>query len=301
MPTLAHDGVIELFRDKPDFALRLLEQIFHLTTPPHVEVRVADSSLNQLVPIEYRADLVLEVLNKDGKFVLAIVLESQQRIDQRKEYSWPVYRAVSRAERECPAIVMVVAVDDDVAAWAAQPIDMGLGFGAFEAVVLGPGTLPPITDKQKARQDVELSVLSAMAHGNGVVGLAVVEAALGALGTLDRDHAAVYFEIIWNVLREPMQRALEKLVMEKQVRREVKFPPFIQVLVEKGFHDGKLIGEATGEAKGLREAVLRGVKRRGLSLNDEQLARVQACDDTATLGRWLDNVFDAKTADDLFR
>jgi hypothetical protein len=65
-----------------------------------------------------------------------------------------------------------------------------------------------------AERETELAVLSAVAHGNKPNGLAVVQAALVALAQLDREHAAVYFQIICNGLREPMQRALEALVME---------------------------------------------------------------------------------------
>ena len=49
-------------------------------------------------------------------------------------------------------------------------------------------------------------VLAAIAHGNGPNGLAVVFAALAALGRLDQEHAAVYFQIIYGALREPMRR-----------------------------------------------------------------------------------------------
>ena len=51
---------------------------------------------------------------------------------------------------------------------------------------------------------VRLAILSAVAHGNGPNGLAVVLAVLGALGRLDQEHAAVYFQMVYEALREPM-------------------------------------------------------------------------------------------------
>lgn len=84
MPTLEHDGVVEMFRDNPTLALRVIDEIFHLPVPRYASVRVADSCLNQLLPIEFRADLVLEVLDDDGKFVMVIPLESQREITPRK-------------------------------------------------------------------------------------------------------------------------------------------------------------------------------------------------------------------------
>ena len=50
-----------------------------------------------------------------------------------------------------------------------------------------------------------------------------------AIGGLDQEHAAVYFQIIWNVVREPMQRALEALVMERQTEGNATFPPFARL------------------------------------------------------------------------
>ncbi|MBK9261318.1 MAG: hypothetical protein IPM54_16130 [Polyangiaceae bacterium] len=317
MPSLEHDGIVELFRDNPELGPHILARLFNLPLPAHSQVRVADSSLGQLLPIEFRADLVLELLDESGKCVLAIVLESQRDIAPRKRFSWPVYVMVARAERECDAVLLVVAVDAEVAAWAAQPIDSGLEKGSVSPIVVGPEVLPEITDERAARQDMELAVLSAMAHGNGPHGIAVVLAALRALGDLDAEHSAVYFHIIWNMLREPMQRALEALVVQKRTREEIKFPPFIQVLIDKalhdgelkgfhdgelkGFHDGELEGEVKGQVKAVREKILRGAQRRGLALSAEQEALIRGCDDRALLDRWFDNVFDAQTAADLFR
>ncbi|WP_437782054.1 hypothetical protein [Sorangium sp. So ce1097] len=80
-------------------------------------------------------------------------------------------------------------------------------------------------------------------------GLTVVEAALAALGRLDQAHAMVYFQLIWNGLREPMRQALEALVMERQAEGEATFPPFVQKLVDRG------------KLEGMREGKLEGVRR----------------------------------------
>ncbi len=302
MPTLEHDGVVKLFRDNPNLAVRIIEEIFRMSVPAHAAIRVADASLDQMLPIEFRADLVLDVLDSNGKCVLAIVFESQREIKERKKYTWVVYAAVAGAERESPAILMVVAVDADVAAWAAQPIDIGLGKGKLEPLVLGPATLPEITDERRAREDVELAVLSGMAHGNGTNGEDVLRAAVEGIKTLDPEHAAVYFQIIWNVVREPMRRALERFAMENsQVEGKEDEFVLVRILREAGFRDGFHDGEVKGEVKKLRDVLLRGALRRGLVLTEAQHARIRACDDRATLDRWFDNVFDAKSADELFR
>ena len=314
MPTLEHDGVVELFRDNPRLAVQILERIFRQPAPVHTTVRVADSSLGQLIPIEFRADLVLEVVDANGTCVLAIVLESQREVTPRKKYTWPVYGTVSRAERECDAVVMVVAVDEDVAEWAAAPIKMGPGTGEFGLAVLGPATIPRITDKQVARENIELAVLSAMAHAkDDVKDVQVVSAALEALRGIDREHAMVYYQIIWNVLRGSMQSILQQLVVARETGKVDELPEFMQELISLGFHDGEvkgfqdgevtgfLKGEVKGEVKAVRENILRGVQRRGLALTAEQDTLIRGCSERTLLDRWFDNMFDAKTADDVFR
>ncbi|XYH98413.1 hypothetical protein ACMHYB_01205 [Sorangium sp. So ce1128] len=60
---------------------------------------------------------------------------------------------------------------------------------------------------------------------------------------------------------------------------------------------GRLLRD--GELKGLREALLRLVDQAGIPLTQDDRARIRACDDTATLDRWLGSVLGAKTAADV--
>ncbi len=304
MPTLEHNGLVEMFRENPSLAPHFLGLLFHIDVPPHASVRVADSTLDQLIPVEFRADLVLELRDTQDRVVFAIVLEVQRDQQPRKKYAWPVYVAVARAERECAAVVLVIATDPAVAAWAAEKIDLGMGLAVLQPLVLGPATVPVITDPAVAEREVELTILSAMTHGNGPDGLAVVQTALDALGRLDREHAAVYFQIIGDVLREPMRRALEALVMERQTEGKIEFPPFAQRIFERGVQEGELKGLREGELKGLREGELKALRetllrllsRAGITLGEDDRSRIQACTDPATLDRWIENVLGAKTA-----
>ena len=292
MPTLEHNVLVEMFRENPDLAPRFLTTLFRIEVPPYASVAVVESSLDQLIPVEFRADLVLELRDATGALVLAIVLEVQRDTDPDKRFSWPVYLTVVRARKRCGVVVLVVAPDAEVAAWSAENIDLGLGFGSVRPLVLGPAVVPEVTDPAEAKKATELSVLSAVAHGNGPNGLAVVQAALVALGRLDQEHAAVYFQIIWNGLREPMRQAMEALVMERQIEDKASFPPFIQRLIDRG----KTEGIREGEVKGKRDTLLRLLARAGIALTESESARIQACSDSATLDRWVDNVLGAKTA-----
>ena len=177
---MEHNGLIEMFRENPALAPHFLALLFHLQVPPQSTARVADSTLDQLIPVEFRADLVLELCDAHGRVVFAIVFEVQRDVKLRKQYTWPVYVAVARAERECPVVVLVLAIDAEVAAWASEKIDLGLGLGATQPLVLGPTTVPVLTDPAVAAKEVELAILSAMAHGNGPQGLDAVQTALAA-------------------------------------------------------------------------------------------------------------------------
>jgi hypothetical protein len=287
MPTLEHNGLVEMFRENPDLAPHLLTTLFRMEVPPYASSTVVEASLDQLIPVEFQADLVLELRDEGGALVLSIVLEVQRDVNRRKKFSWPVYVAVLRAKRECSAVVLAVAPDPGVAAWAAESIDLGLGRGRIDPLVLGPAIVPVVTDEALATKETELAILSALSHGNGPDGLGVVLVALGALGRFDQEHAAVYFQIIYDGLREPMQRALEAFVMERQSEGKATFPPFAQQLIDRGKLDGK------------RDALLRLIARVGIALAEDERARILSCTDPATLDRWVDNILGAKTAADV--
>jgi hypothetical protein len=288
-----------MFRENPGLASHLIASVLHVDVPPHDTAAVVESSLDQLLPIEFRADLVLELRDAAGAIVLAIVLEVQRDEDPDKAYSWPVYVVVVRAKKRCPAVVLVVAPDADVARWATRPIELGLGLGTLRPLVLGPATVPEVTDSEVAAREIELAVLSAVAHGNGPNGLAVVQTALVALTRLDHEHAAVYFQILWNALREPMRRALEAMVMERRTDGSAKSYPFVQEIFARELREGELKGLREGELNGRRDALVRLIARTGIALTDDERARIQSCEETATLDRWIENVLGARSASDI--
>jgi predicted transposase YdaD len=108
-----------------------------------------------------------------------------------------------------------------------------------------------------------------------------------------------------------MRRALETMVMERQTESKATFPPFAQQLIDRGkleglregklegLREGELKGLREGELKGLREALLRLLARAGIMLTEADRARIQACDDPATLDQWIENVLGARTAADV--
>ena len=156
--------------------------------------------------------------------------------------------------------------------------------------MIGASSVPEVVDPAVAEKEVELAVLSALAHGNGPNGEAVLEATqtgLERLAEVDREHAAAYFQMIYNMLRGPMRRALEALVMQQQTENKSTWIPLLQSVIEEG------------QLKGKREALLRLIARAGVPLGEGDRARILACTDGATLDRWLDNVLGAKSGADI--
>jgi hypothetical protein len=78
MPTLEHNVIVEMFRENPELAPHFLVTLLHVDMPVHASVEVVESSLDQLIPAEFRADLVLELRDANGTLVLAIVIEVQR-------------------------------------------------------------------------------------------------------------------------------------------------------------------------------------------------------------------------------
>src|SRR5262249_29347109 len=66
-----------------------------------------------------------------------------------------------------------------------------------------------------------------------------------------------------------------------------------------GFVKGETSGLAKGKLEARRETLLRLVVRAGIALTDAERDRIEACLEAATLDRWIDNVFGAKTAADV--
>lgn len=88
MPSLPHEGIITLIREKPDFAADLLREILHGEVPSFTEARLAEASLNELIPAEYTADAV--VLFVEDRAVFGSIFEAQLREDARKRFTWRV-------------------------------------------------------------------------------------------------------------------------------------------------------------------------------------------------------------------
>jgi hypothetical protein len=125
MPSQLHEALLLLFRNRPALAPELLRDALRIPLPAYTDVRIDSAELTDIQPAEYRADLVVLLL--EGVPVLGIVVEAQLSPDERKRFVWPVYAVNLRARLEAPVCVLVVTADEATARWAARPIDLGGG------------------------------------------------------------------------------------------------------------------------------------------------------------------------------
>jgi hypothetical protein len=289
MPSLRHEAVLHLFRERPVLAAELLRGALGVELPPHRGARLVESTLTQVVPTEYHADLA--ILLGDPDPVLAVIVEVQLAIDTRKKLTWPLYAVALRARLSLPVCVLVVADSPKVAAWAAEPIVLGPG-STWAPSVLAPDAVPVVTDPAVARHAPELAVLSALAHGRQEIGLAVALAALAAVAAdvdLDRDRSVLYHDLVVTALSPAARRDLEAMMQLGKYKYEFQSEFARRYLAE---------GEARGEARGRAEALLSMFAARGWPVPADQRAEILTCQDLATLDRWISQAVVASSVDE---
>ena len=271
MPSTLHEILIELFRSKSDLAPELLTDVFGVDLPEFVGVRTEDAQLTEIVPTEYRADLV--VLLMDEKPVYGIVIEVQLQRDEEKRFSWPVYASVLRSKFRCPVNVLVVTPEASVAAWASEPMYLSYLDNPFRVVVLGPDSIPWI---RRGCEEVspELAVLSALAHGNDSGGLEVVLAALAATSGLDRLHSRIYYDQIVASLGDAVYKELSAMLEQGEYEWQSKLvKQWVREGRERGLEEGRERGLEEGRERGLEEGRERGLeegRERGLEEGRER-------------------------------
>jgi hypothetical protein len=274
MVSMRHESLVDLFKNRPSMAAEILIEALGLPLPPFTEARVASVSLNETQPAEYRADLVILLL-EEGKPVRVIVVEVQLKRDDDKRFTWPAYLTVSRDQHRCPADLLVIAPDAAVAAWCAEPIELGVPGFVLRPPVLRWEEVPIITDPVEAARRPELGVLSAMAYGETEQGAAIASAVLPVIEGLDDERARFYYDLVYNSLNEATQRALEAMMKGYEYQSD-----FARKYVAQGRDEGR--------AEEAARAVLTALRVRGIAVPEAARERILAQKHPELLERWLE-------------
>jgi hypothetical protein len=300
---MLHEALVLLFRDRPSLAPELIRNALNSPLPDFDEAKLSDANLSQIVPTELRADLV--VLLHAGRPVLGIVVEVQLRSDYDKRFVWPLYLAALRAEHRCPCCLLVVTPSQSVARWAARPIGLGPAGDVIHPLVLGPDTIPVVTDVAQARRAPELALLSVQAHGKTHDGFDVALAAIAAATHLDDDHAMLYYDLIQRAVGESIRQKLEEAMRIQDYEFQSEFAKKYLSLGRtegrtEGQAEGRTEGRAEGRVQAKAESVLRLLQVRGIEVAEEQRHQILKCTDFELLERWFDLAVTIAHADELF-
>jgi hypothetical protein len=283
MPSMAHEILVDLFKNRPVLAAELLAEALDVALPAYAKARLASIDLTEIQPAEYRADAVVVLLDEEDKPVQVILVEVQLAEDPRKRFSWPAYVAVSRAIHKCPANLLVLAADPAVAAWCAEPIETGAPGFVLSPCVLDPADVPFVTDPGEAVRRPELAVLSVLAHGEGEQGAAIAAAVLPAIQGLDDDRVRLYYDLVYNSLNTAARRALEELMKGYEYQSD-----FAKKYVAQGLTQGRAEGRTEGRTEEAARNLLTVLRVRGFAVPDHIRERILAETDPERLERWLE-------------
>lgn len=255
MPTILHEALLYLFRQRPSLAPQLLRQVLGERLPRYSQIQVDSENLADLKPARSEADLVVLLLGRREKTVHGIVVEAQLSKDVDKPFTWPAYAANLRLWHRVPVSVLVLAANGAVARWAARPIPIG-GGNFFAPQVLSPAGVPVVTDPEEARRAPALAVFSAMSHGRGrdiPTAARAARAALAACLDLDTPEGRMYCDLILASMSEAARRKLQAMDPETYEYQS----EFAKRYVAQGERKGREEGTREGELRGRVELVIR--------------------------------------------
>jgi hypothetical protein len=283
MPSRIHELLVEMFHDRPALAAELLSNAVGIEISLYAEARLSTSVLTDVAPTEYRADAVVS-LDLNDLPMFAIVVEVQLRPDPHKRRTWPVYVTTLHARLGCPVALLAICPNQQVARYCSAPIAIGPPGSRLTPIALGPSHIPTVTDLRTARENPELTVLSALSQGNNPDPTLAFTAFFTALDTFDRDRADLYYDLVLAVLPEAARKRLEDLVITSPREYQSDF-------ARRYYGQGKAEGEAN--------ALLKILDRRGIEVSDDIRTRITECTDLAQLDRWIDEAATAEKIDDI--
>jgi len=286
-----------MVRESESMARTLAEWATGEPLPPGLELRTRDQSYSEIQPPEYRADLVFEVV-PDGEAdpTAMMIFEVQLSRDPNKRRTWPAYQAVLRAQYGCPTTVVVLAPDDAVARWCAEPIVLdGRGRSVIQPAVIGPSLVPVITNPAEAVRAPGMTALSVIAHGRSEHALSVGRAGLRAADILDGTDGRLYADLVLHHLDEAARRALEH---EMALKLKNKYE-YQSSTAKRFVAEGKAAGKAEGKTEGKLGALEVMLGARGFVVDDATRAKL-AAHDPDQLDELIVRAVTVETLDELF-
>jgi hypothetical protein len=292
---MTHEAPLELIKQHPALAVDLLRAVTSEPLPDLVDVRLNSTSLNEAVPVEFRADAVVVVSNPaTSEPIAVIVVEPQGRDEKTKRLSWPAYLANVRRAVNCEsAFLIVVCPDPAEAEKCRRAIPMGHPGWDLRPIVIDPDHAPG-ADVARPYLLLFLACLPALDLETEAGARRVLEA-IQATGASD-DERKILTTIILVRASETARRILEGLMTTMEWKSD-----FIESFVAEGLQKGLQEGREEGRVQARREDVVKVLDSRGLRPTSQQVSELAACTDLTRLDLWFERSLAAATAEDVFK
>jgi hypothetical protein len=277
-----HEILVDLFRGNGQLATELLATCAGIAVD-HARVELESIDLTQVAPTAYYADAVAILRDRANRPVTGVIVEVQLRTDKDKLLSWPVYVSTLRAKLACAAVLLVIAPNPAVAAWARQPIELGHPGFRLTPVVIEFDDVPWVRDRAAALRLPELAMLSVMAHPE----LEIAEVAIEAISGLPEDRRRLYLDIILMALPEAIRRILEARMQGYEYQSN-----FARTYYGQGREEGR----QEGQQDGLRAAVVALARAKLGELSDGDLAAIKDVSDLHALTELVASLGQARSA-----
>jgi hypothetical protein len=281
VPSLEHEAPLAVMRSDPAVVPALIHEALGLTLPPFAFVEEASADFTQVLPTQFRADLVVHLRGDppEHRIIMGIVVEVQRASDPDKRRSWPLYVAALHAELDTPTCLVVLATDEATARWCAQPITTLQPGSVFIPLVVGPSDVPRI-DGGRALREPALAVLSTLIHGNAPGGIDIARGALKGIEELPIDRANVFLDLIRAALDDVVWRALENEMDYASYKWK---SDFYRKDIDNARNEGREEGREEGRLSELRRMVQHIAQARIGDLDAPIQRRIDACEDADRL------------------
>jgi hypothetical protein len=303
MPSLRHDGLVELVRQHPPLAVDLVRLANAYPLPANVVAVLGSEDMTDVAPVsndpdpkpqKYTADSVVVVSDPaTGERLLAIVVEPQGRADDDKDESWPVYVTTARRANDCPASALIVLCWDMAEARKCRrTIYVGPRGFNLTPDVIDRGYTPDLT-RADPYTALCFTLLKAVDMETDEGQDQVLDAMVAAARN-QSDHEALTAIILG------LASAAARKRMEQKMSTTFK-SEFIDSWKQAGLEEGRAQGIHQGEAQAKAQDILKVLNSRGLKPTDKQREQVTTSTDLAQLDLWFDRALTATSADEVFR
>ncbi|WP_411149649.1 hypothetical protein [Streptomyces sp. A30] len=301
MVTSTHEASHRLFQEHPE-TLTLVFEALGIPPPSKSDFDTLSPDATEIRPLERRVDTVLKFEPEMGEsFLVAIEAQTKKHPDKAK--SWAYYVAHLRAKYDMPVLLVAVCRDRPTATWAAGPFECAVGPWTTQVTrpfVLGPETVPKVTDESMVTRQPGLAALSAIVHSEDRMAPAILETVARGLLSFDPPTTAYWFEVVEVGLEDTPTKEKWRTLMKGYTTH---FPGH-GTLFEETYLEGKAEGQAAGRAAGRAEdraaLILRVLEKHAIHVPEDIRERITSCTDLDTLTLWFDRSLSATAAEDLF-